>query len=286
VPPAEAAPLPPVLRAQLLALARAAARRAYCPYSRFHVGAAVLAGGRITTGCNVENASYGLTICAERNAIFAAVAGGASRIDAVAVCCADAPPDAPDSLRVPCGACRQVLAEFGGPDLPVLIDGVGVVPLRDLLPNAFVLREPAAPAADPDAPRPGLGIDLDAVFGPAGPVPGAREALHALAGAFALHLVAACPPPDHPAALIGLAGQDLPEHSLHLFEPGSMPALPAGLRAAVAADRDRADALARAGLHAFLLAPPAAAPEADSLVHRVATWSELAEGLRALVAAR
>lgn len=157
--------LSPVLRAQLLEMARSASRSAHCPYSRFHVGAAVLAGGRITTGCNVENASYGLTICAERNAIFAAVAQGARRIEAIAVCCADASDEAPASLRVPCGACRQVLAEFGGPELPVLIDGVGLVRLEDLLPNAFVLSEPPADfGVDPEAPRPRVCVDIDNVL--------------------------------------------------------------------------------------------------------------------------
>jgi cytidine deaminase len=97
-------------RRKLLRLARAAIKHAYAPYSGFRVGAAVLLrDGRLFVGCNVENASYGLTICAERNAIFTAVAASAKKpeIVAVAVCNDRAVPCSP------CGACRQVLAEFG-----------------------------------------------------------------------------------------------------------------------------------------------------------------------------
>ena len=129
-----------MINARLLESARAAAGQAYCPYSHFHVGAAVLAGGNVYLGCNVENASYGLTICAERNAIFAAVAAGASRIDALAVTCPDAMDDAPVSHRMPCGACRQVIAEFATAATRVLIDGVGEFSVAELLPHAFVLR--------------------------------------------------------------------------------------------------------------------------------------------------
>jgi cytidine deaminase len=100
-------------RDRLLAAAREALTHAYAPYSKFHVGAAILiSGGKVFTGCNVENASYGLTICAERNAIFAAVgvqpAGQKLAIEAVAVA------TKPASAAAPCGACRQVIAEFAG----------------------------------------------------------------------------------------------------------------------------------------------------------------------------
>src|SRR4051812_37941668 len=124
----------------LLEAARAASRSAYCPYSRFRVGAAVWAGGRIFPGANVENASYGLTICAERAAAFAAVLAGATRIDAMAVACPDAPEGSDSALVMPCGACRQVLAEFAGPDTPIVVDGAGTFALDDLLPSPFRLR--------------------------------------------------------------------------------------------------------------------------------------------------
>ena len=130
----------PALTEQLLAVARRAAVAAYCPYSKFHVGAAVLAGGQVFPGCNVENASYGLTICAERTAIFTAVAAGHQRIDAIAVTCPDAPADAPPNARMPCGACRQVMAEFGGDELIVIVDGVGQMRLGE------ILRLPFAPS--------------------------------------------------------------------------------------------------------------------------------------------
>ena len=114
---------------------REASRRAYCPYSKFPVGAAVLTdGGEVVAGVNVENASYGLTICAERNAVFRAVALGQTTIVAVAVYTPTATPTAP------CGACRQVINEFG-PDAIVLCvcDGPGTIrtTLSHLLPDAF-----------------------------------------------------------------------------------------------------------------------------------------------------
>jgi cytidine deaminase len=100
--------LPPQTRRRLLAAAKAAAKTAYAPYSRFRVGAAVLtAGGRIFSGANVENASYGLGNCAERTAIFSAAAAGERDLVAVAVYTPTLRP------TPPCGACRQVINEFG-----------------------------------------------------------------------------------------------------------------------------------------------------------------------------
>ena len=118
---------------KLIEAARAVMAHAYAPYSRFRVGAAVLAGGTIFSGCNVENASYGLTTCAERVAVFAAVVAGERRIEAVAVVT-----EAADTIA-PCGACRQVLYEFG-PGMTVVMSaggGTAVRTLSDLLPLAF-----------------------------------------------------------------------------------------------------------------------------------------------------
>lgn len=126
---------------ELMAAARIASGRAYCPYSKFHVGAAVLTdGGEVVPGCNVENASYGLTICAERNAIFAAVAGGMKKLTRIAVTCPDTPAGGPTSWRMPCGACRQVIAEFADENTVVDVDGVGEFKLASILPEPFSLR--------------------------------------------------------------------------------------------------------------------------------------------------
>jgi cytidine deaminase len=123
----------------LMVLARAAAERAYVPYSKFRVGAAVAAGGTTFAGCNVENASYGLTVCAERVALFTAVAAGHRRIERIAVTCVDAGAQVGAPGRMPCGACRQVMVELMGPDGKVTIDGVGSFSVAELLPTAFTL---------------------------------------------------------------------------------------------------------------------------------------------------
>jgi cytidine deaminase len=120
---------------ELRAAARAASRHAYCPYSRFPVGAAVLSeAGEVFAGCNVENAAYGESVCAERNAIFRMVAQGGRRLRAVVVY---TPTPAP---AAPCGSCRLVASEFG-PDAEVLsfCDGPGVLrrKLSEWLPEAF-----------------------------------------------------------------------------------------------------------------------------------------------------
>jgi cytidine deaminase len=127
--------LPDATLDDLAAAAKAASARAYCPYSKFPVGAAVLTdSGEVFTGCNVENASYGLTICAERNAIFQAVARGQTTILAVAIYTPTTFPSAP------CGACRQVINEFG-PDADIVSVCDGPETLRTtlgrLLPDAF-----------------------------------------------------------------------------------------------------------------------------------------------------
>ena len=124
----------------LVKAATAASRKAYAPYSKFHVGAALqTVEGDMFTGCNVENASYGLTICAERNALFAAVAAGRKKFKAIAIV-ADG-----NQKPYPCGACRQVLAEFCPPDLPVFVASKGNLStfehstLGELLPKTFRL---------------------------------------------------------------------------------------------------------------------------------------------------
>ncbi len=116
----------------LRAAASEAGARAYAPYSGLRVGAAVLTeDGDVVSGCNVENASYGMTLCAECGAVSAAVAAGATRLVAMSCCAADQ-----GEVLMPCGRCRQVLYEFGGRDL--LVDHPdGPKPLSDLLPDAF-----------------------------------------------------------------------------------------------------------------------------------------------------
>lgn len=129
-------------RTRLLNAARTAAAHAYCPHSEFRVGAAVLVDEKVIDGCNVENASFGLTQCAERVAIFKAVSEGRRGIRALAVVCPDAP-DAPDpSFRMPCGACLQVLAEFADDDCAVVVGEVGVFLLKELLPHRFRFDKP------------------------------------------------------------------------------------------------------------------------------------------------
>jgi cytidine deaminase len=140
------------VRLKMIAAAREAAAKAYCPYSRFHVGAAVLTErGEIFSGCNVENASYGLTICAERNAIFQAVARAEGPL-VIRAAVVFTPTSAPTA---PCGACRQVINEFG-PDAEVfsVCDGPTVITNRldELLPDAFGPRNLEREAYQPERP--------------------------------------------------------------------------------------------------------------------------------------
>jgi len=113
--------------ASLRARAKAASAQAYAPYSRYQVGAAALVDdGRVVEGCNVENASYGLTLCAECGIVSALHGSGGGRLVAVAVC-------APDGRDLaPCGRCRQLFWEHGGPDLLV-----NERPMREWLPHAW-----------------------------------------------------------------------------------------------------------------------------------------------------
>jgi cytidine deaminase len=125
----------------LIAAATSALDRAYAPYSKFKVGAAVAAEGTIFTGSNVENASYGLSMCAERTAVLAAVLGGARAIEGVAVCTEASPPSSP------CGACRQVMSEFAKDPAAVKIVAVNLKgdrrewTLAELLPDGFTGEE-------------------------------------------------------------------------------------------------------------------------------------------------
>ena len=125
-----------MMKQELLNAALSARERAYAPYSKFLVGAAVLAkSGKIYTGCNIENASYGLTLCAERNALFSAVGAGEREFTAL---CVVGDTEAPIS---PCGACRQVMAEFKVPCIILanLKDDVKEYTLEELLPYGFSL---------------------------------------------------------------------------------------------------------------------------------------------------
>lgn len=119
---------------ELMKIARKARQNAYAPYSHFAVGAALMAeSGRVYTGCNIENASYGLTCCAERNAIFAAVGAGERRFKMLAVAADSTEPVAP------CGACRQVIAEFGIPLVVMgnLKEATKTMTAEELLPYGF-----------------------------------------------------------------------------------------------------------------------------------------------------
>ena len=124
---------------QLVALASQAREKAYVPYSHFRVGAALIdEKGRIFTGCNIENASFGATNCAERTAIFKAISEGSSGISRMAVVCDQ------DEPCMPCGICRQVLSEFATPDFVLLAGrqngGCEAFKLDELLPRAFKLK--------------------------------------------------------------------------------------------------------------------------------------------------
>jgi cytidine deaminase len=120
---------------QLITIAKQSRENAHAPYSNFRVGAALRASsGRIFGGCNVENATYGLTVCAERVAILKAVSEGERGFDAISVVTDT------DALTPPCGACRQLIWEFCG-DIPVVLanlrDKVEQIQMRDLFPKPF-----------------------------------------------------------------------------------------------------------------------------------------------------
>lgn len=128
--------LEPEQREELIKLAKAASEKAYAPYSKFKVGAALLTkSGKIYLGCNVESASFSLTICAERNAVFQAIADGEREFTAIAVYVDS------EMLFPPCGACRQVLAEFAEDMIIIISNRIETTQttLATLLPGKFIL---------------------------------------------------------------------------------------------------------------------------------------------------
>ena len=120
---------------ELMDMAKEAMKSAYAPYSHFSVGAAVETDdGEVYCGCNIENSSYGATICAERTAISKAVSEGSRRITRIAIC------DSNNSFAWPCGICRQVMSEFAVEDFYVILEDNGKLSnffLKELLPNSF-----------------------------------------------------------------------------------------------------------------------------------------------------
>ena len=122
---------------ELISKAYEAMKNSYAPYSKFNVGAVALCGEKIYMGCNIENASFGATICAERCAIFKAVSDGYTKIDKIVIVCST------HDFAYPCGICRQVLSEFMYDKTVVLFsekDGIREFKVKDLLPEAFRLQ--------------------------------------------------------------------------------------------------------------------------------------------------
>jgi len=124
---------------KLLFVAKKAMERAYAPYSNYKVGAALVCDdGTVFKGCNIENASYGLTNCAERTAVFSAIAAGKRKFKAIAIAASG------EATPFPCGACRQVLAEFCDPDFSIYVasdaDTYETTTLDELLPHRFDFR--------------------------------------------------------------------------------------------------------------------------------------------------
>lgn len=124
----------------LIEAARAAKENSYSPYSNFPVGSAVLLeDGQIFKGTNIENASYGLTCCAERVALFSARTASSEKVVGLAISIGHETSDLPKESLVPCGACRQVMAEFLATDTPIYVDGNRTFTMDELLPHSFKL---------------------------------------------------------------------------------------------------------------------------------------------------
>lgn len=131
---------PKSLEKTLIAAAQAAKEHSYSPYSNFPVGAAVLLeDGQVFTGTNIENASYGLTCCAERVALFSARTASTAKVTGLAISIGRVGIDLPKESLVPCGACRQVMSEFLAPETPVYVDGNRTFTMGELLPHSFKL---------------------------------------------------------------------------------------------------------------------------------------------------
>ena len=125
---------------ELIKLALEARENSYSPYSGFKVGAALLTkSGKVYTGCNIENAAFGSTVCAERTAIFKAVSEGEREFEKIAI--AGGKGEMPDSYAFPCGVCRQVMAEFCGPEFEIITavsaDDYVIKTLKEMLPDSF-----------------------------------------------------------------------------------------------------------------------------------------------------
>ena len=128
---------------ELLSKAAKALENSYSPYSQLKVGAALLSKrGKVYTGCNIENASFGATDCAERTAFFKAISEGERQFEAIAITAVNK--DGKEETAAPCGICRQVMAEFCGPDFRIVLKQNGeikVYTLSQLLPNAFNIKQ-------------------------------------------------------------------------------------------------------------------------------------------------
>jgi cytidine deaminase len=128
-------------REKLCQAARDIARLAYAPYSKFRVGAAILGENEIYVGTNVENASYGLTLCAERSAFASAIAKGERKFQAIAIACIDAPNPQEIESMTPCGACRQWIAELATTAEIIICGCDRSFGIEDLLPLSFRLQD-------------------------------------------------------------------------------------------------------------------------------------------------
>ncbi len=125
------------MSAVMIEESRRVSLNSYSPYSRMKVGASVVSGsGKIYSGCNVENASYGLSICAERVAISSAISAGESYIEKICITSTSSS-DEFSNQSMPCGACLQFMLEFSGESLIVIVDGIGEFKLSELLPKPF-----------------------------------------------------------------------------------------------------------------------------------------------------